>query len=287
MSALSKLNEFLNQKDPYEGMSESERKLARVQKMLEDSIKQVSDGLTKEEFIEAFGVVSEAIEKLREDNQEEFMLMKGALDAVSERTKKKTSSDIEQLRTDMRAALTLVASMQKRVRELKDGEKGEKGDKGDPGKDGRDGERGERGPEGKPGKAGASGTTLRVGWGAHPVQIQGLGIVIDKNTRVINFKGNGISSVSRRKDGVVEVDISGGGSGGTLVSEEIPTDSGDHINFTLAHTPIAGTLRIYRGGARQASIGSSPDFTATGDDLVLAVALNTAEGEVLFADYEY
>lgn len=133
-----------------------------------------------------------------------------------------------------------------------------------------------------------TGSVTRVGWGAHPLMVQGLGVLIDKNTRAINFKGAGVSSVTRRKDGVVEVTVSGGGAAaGTLVSEEVPTDSGNHINFTLAHSPDAGTLRVYRGGARQASIGTTPDFTHTGTALVLSSALDTANGEVLFADYSY
>ncbi len=126
----------------------------------------------------------------------------------------------------------------------------------------------------------------RTGWGAHPLTIQGLGVTIDKNTRFINFKGTGVASVTRSKDGVVNVTITAGGAGsGTLVSEETPTDTGDHTTFTLANTPDTGTLRVYRGGARQQSIGVTPDYSLSGTTLTLTTALQT--GEVLMVDYQY
>ena len=68
----------------------------------------------------------------------------------------------------------------------------------------------------------------------------------------------------------------------TIVSEEVPADSGDHINFTIAHTPTTGSFRLFRGGARQQSGG---DYTLTGTALVLTSAL--ADGEILLADYSH
>jgi hypothetical protein len=68
----------------------------------------------------------------------------------------------------------------------------------------------------------------------------------------------------------------------TLVSEEAPTDSGDHTNFTIAHTPTTGSFRLFRGGARQQS---ASDYVLTGAALALSVAL--ADGEVLLADYSH
>jgi hypothetical protein len=66
------------------------------------------------------------------------------------------------------------------------------------------------------------------------------------------------------------------------VSEEVPTDSGDHVNFTIANTPTTGSFRLFRGGARQQSGG---DYTLTGTSLVLTSALAT--GEILLADYSH
>ena len=77
-----------------------------------------------------------------------------------------------------------------------------------------------------------------------------------------------------------------GASGGTIADEEVPTDSGDHTNFTIAHTPNTGTFKLYRGGARQQS---GVDYTLTGTALVLTTPLDTVDngGETLFCDYTY
>jgi hypothetical protein len=199
------------------------------------------------------------------------------------------SSDVEHKRLDGRIDTI----------HLTPGPKGDKGDKGDPGegKDGRDGKDGKdaidgrHGKDGKDGRDGTDGKTGEnryIGWGAHPLTIQALGITIDKNTRFINFTGSGIGSVSRSATGVVTVNITGGGGGtGTIVDQEVPTDSGDHTNFTIAHTPIAGTFHLYRGGAKQQSVGLTPDYTLTGTALALTTALNTTQGEQLVCDYSY
>lgn len=74
------------------------------------------------------------------------------------------------------------------------------------------------------------------------------------------------------------------GASTTWAYDEVPTDSGDQINFTLAHTPTSSGIRLYRGGARQ-QVGSGKDYTISGATITLATALGT--GEVLLADYEY
>lgn len=256
----------------------------------------LKDSISKEEFVAGFKALAEAIRDITVSNEKDFALINAAFDALSEKVKTDAEENIDVLKSSvddfMNDQLQMLVAKADSLRDGVDGKDGRDG------KDGNDGHtpterellslikplipkpvKGEKGEKGEPG--------ARIGWGAHPVMIQGLGVVIDKNVRTINFKGNGLSSVTRRKDGVVEVTISGGGSGGTLVSEEVPTDSGDHINFTLAQTPLAGTLRIYRGGARQASIGASPDFSSSTNTITLTTPLNTADGEVLFCDYEY
>lgn len=54
-------------------------------------------------------------------------------------------------------------------------------------------------------------------------------------------------------------------------------------NFTLAHNPIAGTVRIYRGGAYQQ--GGGGDYTMVGAAGTLTSVLQ--DGEILLADYNY
>ena len=76
----------------------------------------------------------------------------------------------------------------------------------------------------------------------------------------------------------------GGGSGGTPSGEIVPTDSGDHLNFTIPDTPLANTFMLFRGGLRITV--TNGDFTLTGKNLVLAVALSSAAGETLICNYE-
>ena len=69
---------------------------------------------------------------------------------------------------------------------------------------------------------------------------------------------------------------------GTPITEEAVSTVG--TTFTLLHTPIANTLRLYRGGSRITQVNG--DFTYTsGTSGTLAAALSV--GETLTADYNY
>lgn len=78
-----------------------------------------------------------------------------------------------------------------------------------------------------------TGNTTRIGWGAHPLGIQSVGVTIDKNVRFIDFRGAGISSVTRNASGVVVVTI-GAGSGAVI---EAPTGTVNAVNTVF--TPSA------------------------------------------------
>lgn len=73
------------------------------------------------------------------------------------------------------------------------------------------------------------------------------------------------------------------GSGGTPVWGEDLTPQGPGTAFTLAETPIVGTVRLFRGGAYQSV--ANGDYSITGAAITLTVALQS--GEVLVADYSY
>lgn len=116
-------------------------------------------------------------------------------------------------------------------------------------------------------------------------QITGLtvkdeGVSVATPARSLDFVGAGVSATATNDRATATIS----GSAGTSVSEETPTDSGDHLNFTLAHTPIAGSLKLYRGGARQ-QLGVGKDYTLSGGTITLVVALATVE--ILLADYAY
>lgn len=77
---------------------------------------------------------------------------------------------------------------------------------------------------------------------------------------------------------------SGGGGGGSSseVSNEVPSGTIDGVNttFTLSQTPIAGTVRLVRTGARERP---STDFSVSGTTITFVVA--PPVGSWLLADY--
>jgi len=102
---------------------------------------------------------------------------------------------------------------------------------------------------------------------------------------VINFKnGNNTTAVVSQNDltGNVDVTFNSTASSGNNVYGEVPSGSG--TGFTLAHTPVAGSVRLYRGGAYQQA-GAGKDYVISGANITLAITL--AAGEVLLADYSY
>lgn len=101
--------------------------------------------------------------------------------------------------------------------------------------------------------------------------MRGGGDTVAAGTNVTISVINGVKTIS-----------SSGGSSTTKVRDEIPSGSG--TAFTLAHTPVASTLQLFRGGARQ-QVGAGNDYTVSGTAITLAITLQS--NEILLADYEY
>jgi hypothetical protein len=57
---------------------------------------------------------------------------------------------------------------------------------------------------------------------------------------------------------------------GTMVDYEIPSGTKNGVNqtFTIAHTPIAGSIRLYKNGAAQL-LDPAKDFTISGNTLMI------------------
>lgn len=283
-------------------------------KKLEELVKIVDEGLTKEDFVKSFEGVINFIKKIEAKNDVELQLLKETITKLGEKLESDASGGLERLKKEAQDTLStqiarLNASYEAkmglvdaRVAELKDGES----ITGPAGKDGKDGSPDKpeevrdkleelKGDE----RLDASAVKnlpvtektqiggLQIFGGGRSLTIRGLGVTIDKNARVINFAGSGLTSVTRSRDGVVTVTLTAGAGAGTPVLEEVPVNSGDDTNLTIAHTPLANTFRLFRGGSRQASIGTSPDYTLTGTALVLTVPLDSVNNEVIFAEYNY
>ncbi|MCU1273767.1 MAG: hypothetical protein JWO48_1198 [Bryobacterales bacterium] len=79
---------------------------------------------------------------------------------------------------------------------------------------------------------------------------------------------------------------SGGGGGGTAVYGEIAsgTVNGSNVTFTLAHTPISGTERVYWEDGRRLRSGGGNDYTISGGTITLA---NAPSNGAPLVDYNY
>lgn len=78
--------------------------------------------------------------------------------------------------------------------------------------------------------------------------------------------------------------ISAPSASGTNVYDENLSSQLPSSTLVLAHTPIAGTVRLYRGGARQ-NLGAGNDYTISGATITLIIA--AVSGETIVADYAY
>ena len=196
------------------------------------------------------------------------------------------------------------------------GDKGDRGDsvKGDPGKDGRDGTDGTSADEeviltNLENKLPGLGARMRdglellqdeerldakaiknlpeatkevvkqAGWGAHPLIVQDEGTVKDKVTRVLNFKGAGVS-VERTAAGVTEVTIAGEGE--TAYTDEMAQDAvGGMVDGSLSYVDALALLqRAALTGAITASAGSNATLLGSFTKAQLDAAVS--DGNVLY-----
>lgn len=110
--------------------------------------------------------------------------------------------------------------------------------------------------------------------------------VMDEGVTVVNpattmdFVGAGVSATNPSA-GKATVTVSG--SSGTAAYGESPTDNANGT-YTLSHTPIAGTVIVYKNGARQ-NVGAGNDYTISGSTIT---RLDTyVATDVFLVDYQY
>lgn len=109
------------------------------------------------------------------------------------------------------------------------------------------------------------------------------GVLLSDDIDGLDFAGAGVTtSIESLNPFVVKETIPGGGATNTYVYGETVSFTG--TSGTLTHTPVAGTLSLYRGGARQ-QLGGGNDYTISGATITLAVAASV--GEIFLADYQY
>lgn len=194
----------------------------------------------------------------------------------------------------------------------KDGEKGKDGKNGLNGKDGKDGRDGKPGRDGNDGKDGRDGRDGGEGKDGSPDTAENIKKKLESLSGDDRIDASAIKNLPKATHTVIESGFRAGAmetpikdSTGALLSKdasgawklppisqgsglvaanfvfnEVPSGSG--TSFSLANTPTAGTVQLYRGGARQQP-GVGKDYTISGANITLAVGLSS--GEVLLADY--
>lgn len=91
-----------------------------------------------------------------------------------------------------------------------------------------------------------------------------------------------VAGQSIQWDGIRWIPYTPSGSSSNQVFGEDLTPQGPGITYNLAHTPVTGTVRLYRGGAYQQL---NVDYTISGATITLTQT--TQAGENLLVDYNY
>lgn len=95
-----------------------------------------------------------------------------------------------------------------------------------------------------------------------------------------------LTTALRKTDGetlIADYYSSGAGTTGTAIFDERVTGSG--TSFTLLFVPIAGSVRLFRGGSRITT--ANGDYSISGGSITLIAGGALKTGETLTADYEY
>ncbi|MHA1437846.1 MAG: hypothetical protein ACTSPD_09715 [Promethearchaeota archaeon] len=94
--------------------------------------------------------------------------------------------------------------------------------------------------------------------------------------KILGYTANGLEWVDKEaSDAITEGDIITGETPSGLIN-------GANAEYTLANTPVAGTVRVYLNGLRQEE-GSGKDYQISGDTITFETAPDT--GDILLADY--
>lgn len=263
-------------------------KVAKLKSILE----LVQSDITRKEFVEAFRLVIKIVRDVKDTNVTEWRAIHAAIQTLTDRATGENKKDIAAFQKTLTKMLgralkdqeQTMAFMRDKARGLKNGV------------DGIDGEPGVNGSPDKPEQIRNKLETLIGDERLDASAIKNLEKFIRDNPRIagvltatalysladVNIAGI-VAGQSIQWDGIGWIPYTPAGSSGTPVWGEDLTPQGPGTSFTLAHTPIAGTVRLFRGGAYQSV--ARGDYTITGNTITLSPTLQT--GEVLVVDYSY
>ena len=130
---------------------------------------------------------------------------------------------------------------------------------------GKGGADGKAGVDGAPGKDGQS----RIGWGAHPLVIQGSGVTKTKVARTINFTG---ATVSQSVDGVTTVATPSGTFSVTETEIDFGSTPLSEKSFTITDAAITSGMKMLTSVSYAAPTGKDQDELEMDDLQLRAVA---------------
>lgn len=239
------------------------------------------------------------LQNLKEDHQAEHDQKMAEISRLIEDAKTHVTRHTERSTNELVKTTKHVIGYAQAMNKGDKGDKGEDGRHGVDGRDGRDGKDGRHGIDGKHGRDGQDGKNADPQEVTNYIKEKKLLSIdhinglperlrdIHNTARAGAMRGGGDTvvagnGISITRDANGKSTITNTGSASNKVRDEVPSGSG--TSFTLAHTPIANTLQLYRGGIRIQS-GAGNDYTRSGTTITLATALATSE--ILLADYEY
>lgn len=243
---------------------------------LQEMLKLLNDGISKQDFVKNFDIVIKLVKDLKNYNVTELNAIKSVLVSNFEKLKETTLSDIENLKT----------KVVKKLSEVKDGEKSEPGENG-------------VSPDPRQVAELASKQALEAIKPLIPTiedieqDLPKLGAFIRDGLELLQgeerLKIEAILGLREELDELKKLRTQTLGGGGfsrlalnmAFIDDETPTNSGDDLSFTIAHTPSpTSSLKVYRNGQR---IRITEDYTFSGKTITLLSALTA--GEIILCDY--
>ena len=236
----------------YRFMSIPKEKIEKIKKILS----LVNEGLSRKEFTEQFRQLLEFLKKLKEKNRAEFESLNKSIIELSTKLKDDNATSLTGLKDSFIKIITQALKEQENgmnfirdtLRRIKNGK------------------------DGSPDTPAQIANKLEELKGDARLRIEAIKDLKEK-----------LEALEQRPLG-----RRGGGGVGKLaleahfVDEEVPVDSGDHLNFTIAAKPNpASSFKLYRNGAKQTL---DEDYTLTGRALALLVEFDSAN-ELLTCDY--
>ena len=243
-------------------------KLEKLQKLLT----MMDDSLTREEFVQALESVVNQILKfeaeLTDRDNKHLMEFKAMCEASLRDIKNRNSNDLSSVKLQAEAITEeLTSFIQEKRKEIED-----KLSEIVDGKDGVDGIDGAPGKDGSPDSPIEVRDKLESLKDGEKLSIQAIQDLAEK---LEELGKKMIGGVKGQKYGSIRT---------RYMADITPTGTIDGANkvFTLSKTPETGSLKVYRGGARQRV---TEDYTFSGKTITFTLAPQV--GEVILVDFRY